>query len=145
RVGIPWLGYSCGVCAFCLAGRENLCAAARFTGYQIPGGYADYTSADARYAFRIPEGYADVDAAPLLCAGLIGYRSYRMAGEAPVLGLYGFGAAAPLVAQVAVAQGRQVFAFTSPGDDEAQAFARSLGCGWAGASTEPPPAPMDAA
>lgn len=145
RVGIPWLGYSCGECAYCLAGRENLCPGARFTGYQIDGGYAEYTVADARYAFKLPVGYDDVEVAPLLCAGLIGYRSYRMAGEGRRVGLYGFGAAAHIIAQVAARQGREVFAFTSPGDGDAQAFARRLGVGWAGASNEPPPEPLDAA
>jgi propanol-preferring alcohol dehydrogenase len=145
RVGIPWLGSSCGQCAYCLDGRENLCPRARFTGYQIDGGYAEYAIADARYAFKLPAGYSDAEAAPLLCAGLIGYRSYRMAGTGQRLGLYGFGAAAHIVAQVAVHQGRQVFAFTSPGDSDAQAFARRLGASWAGASNEPPPEPLDAA
>ncbi|HZR26819.1 MAG TPA: zinc-dependent alcohol dehydrogenase family protein [Vicinamibacterales bacterium] len=145
RVGIPWLGYSCGVCEYCRSGRENLCAEARFTGYTIDGGYADYTVADARYAFKIPDGYSDVDAAPLLCAGLIGYRAYRMAGDAKRLGLYGFGAAAHVIAQVAVFQQREVFAFTSEGDAAAQQLARDLGCAWAGASTETPPSLLDAA
>jgi propanol-preferring alcohol dehydrogenase len=145
RVGVPWLGWTCGSCRYCGSGRENLCPKARFTGCQIDGGYADYTVADARFAFRVPEGYGDVDAAPLLCAGLIGYRSYRMAGEAIRLGLYGFGAAAHLIAQIAVHEGREVYAFTSPGDRAAQRFARSLGCVWAGASTDAPPAPLDAA
>jgi propanol-preferring alcohol dehydrogenase len=145
RVGIPWLGYSCGACEMCRNGRENLCPNARFTGYQIDGGYADYTVADARFVFAIPEQYADIDAAPLLCAGLIGYRAYRMAGDARRLGLYGFGAAAHIIAQVAVHDGREVFAFTSPADAAAQEFARSLGVAWAGASTEAPPEPLDAA
>ncbi len=145
RVGIPWLAYSCGECDYCRSGRENLCRNARFTGYQMDGGYAEYAVADARYAFKLPAGYSDAEAAPLLCAGLIGYRAYRMAGEGARLGLYGFGAAAHLIAQVAIHQGREVSAFTSPGDEEAQAFARSLGCAWAGASTEPPPAALDAA
>jgi propanol-preferring alcohol dehydrogenase len=145
RVGIPWLGYSCGVCAFCRSGRENLCRQARFTGYSIDGGYAEYAVADARYAFRIPDAYGDADAAPLLCAGLIGYRSYRMAGSGRHVGLYGFGAAAHVIAQVAVHERRDVYAFTSPGDDEAQQFARRLGCVWAGASTDAPPDPLDAA
>jgi propanol-preferring alcohol dehydrogenase len=145
RVGIPWLGFTCGTCAQCLAGRENLCPFARFTGYQIDGGYAEYTVADARYVFRIPEIYSDLEAAPLMCAGLIGYRAYKMVGEAKRLGIYGFGAAAHILTQVAVHQGRDVFAFTSPGDSEAQDFARSLGAVWAGASTEPPPSVMDAA
>jgi propanol-preferring alcohol dehydrogenase len=145
RVGIPWLGYSCGECAFCRSGRENLCVTARFTGYHNDGGYAEFAVADAGYAFKMPDGYTDVDAAPLLCAGLIGYRAYRMAGEAHRLGLYGFGAAAHLIAQVAIHDTRDVFAFTKPGDDAAQAFARSVGCAWAGASNEAPPEPLDAA
>jgi len=145
RVGIPWLGYSCGECRFCLAGRENLCVNARFTGYHNDGGYAEYAVADARYAFRIPDRYSDVDAAPLVCAGLIGYRAYRMAGEGRRLGLYGFGAAAHLIAQVAVHDKRDVFAFTKPGDDDAQQLARELGATWAGGSTEAPPEKLDAA
>ncbi len=145
RVGIPWLGYTCGACEYCTTGRENLCRNARFTGYSIDGGYAEYAAADARYAFKLPEGYGDVDAAPLMCAGLIGYRSYRMTGDASRLGLYGFGAAAHLLAQVAVHQGRRVFAFTSPGDAAAQELARDLGCEWAGASNAAPPSPLDAA
>ena len=145
RIGIPWLGYTCGTCRYCRTDRENLCPNARFTGYQIHGGYAEYVVADARYAFKIPDAYDDIHAAPLLCAGLIGYRSYRMAGDAHRLGLYGFGAAAHLIAQVAVHEGRQVYAFTSPGDEAAQLFARRLGCVWAGASTDPPPEPLDAA
>jgi len=145
RVGIPWLGSTCGLCVYCRSGRENLCAQARFTGYQIHGGYAEYTVADARYAFTLPSSYGDREAAPLLCAGLIGYRSYRMAGDARRLGIYGFGAAAHIVAQVAVHDGREVYAFTSPGDEAAQAFARELGARWAGGSNEPPPEPLDAA
>src|SRR5262245_9897497 len=145
RVGIPWLGYSCGRCVYCVSGRENLCVSGRFTGYQIDGGYADYTVADARFAFRLPAEYGDAEAAPLLCAGLIGYRAYRLAGDAPRLGIYGFGAAAHLIAQVAVAQGRKVFAFTRPGDDVGQEFARALGAAWAGASDESPPESLDAA
>jgi propanol-preferring alcohol dehydrogenase len=145
RVGIPWLGYSCDECGYCKSGRENLCVNARFTGYQIDGGYADYAVADARFTFKIPDGYGDAEAAPLLCAGLIGYRAYRMAGDAPRLGIYGFGAAAHIIAQVAVKEGREVFAFTSPDDDEAQQFAVSIGAVWAGASTGPPPEPLDAA
>src|SRR5438874_633075 len=145
RVGIPWLGYSCGVCEYCRSGRENLCPRARFTGYQIDGGYAEYTVADARYTFKLPPGYSDTAAAPLLCAGLIGYRSYRVAGDGRRLGLYGFGAAAHIIVQIAVHDGREVFAFTSPGDDTAQRFARTLGAIWAGPSTDPPPAPLDAA
>src|SRR5262249_26963995 len=127
------------------SGRENLCEAARFTGYQIDGGYADYTVADARFVFRIPDRYGDVEAAPLMCAGLIGYRSYRFAGDARRIGLYGFGAAAHIIAQVAIADGREVFAFTAPGDTAKQAFAPSLGAAWAGASTDAPPSPLDAA
>ena len=145
RVGIPWLGYTCGECEFCRSGRENLCRDARFTGYHLDGGYAEFAVADARYVFKLPTGYSDADAAPLLCAGLIGYRAYRMAGDGKRLGLYGFGAAAHLVAQFATNQGREVHAFTSPGDEKKQDFARSLGCVWAGASNEPPPAPLHAA
>jgi alcohol dehydrogenase, propanol-preferring len=145
RVGIPWLGYTCGHCEFCRSGRENLCRLARFTGYQIDGGYAEYAVADARYVFTLPEAYSDVEAAPLLCAGLIGYRAYRMAGDGRRVGIYGFGAAAHIITQVARHDGRDVFAFTSPGDVAAQAFARSLGAQWAGASTDTPPEPLDAA
>jgi propanol-preferring alcohol dehydrogenase len=145
RVGVPWLGFACGACEYCTSGRENLCPQARFTGHSIDGGFADYASADAQYVFRLPAGYGDPEAAPLLCAGLIGYRSYRMAGAGRRLGLYGFGAAAHIIAQVAIAEGREVYAFTSPGDDETQQFARGLGAAWAGGSTEAPPAPLDAA
>jgi propanol-preferring alcohol dehydrogenase len=145
RVGIPWLGYTCGTCEYCTSGRENLCRRARFTGYQIDGGYAEYAVADARYVFRLPDSYSDVEAAPLLCAGLIGYRAYRMAGDARRVGIYGFGAAAHIIAQVARHDGREVYAFTSPGDVRAQEFARSLGARWAGASIERPPEPLDAA
>jgi propanol-preferring alcohol dehydrogenase len=145
RVGVPWLGWTCDVCEFCRSGRENLCAQARFTGYQIDGGYGEFTVADQRFCFAIPDGYSDIDAAPLLCAGLIGYRSLRMAGEARRLGLYGFGAAAHIIAQVARWQGRQVFAFTSPGDIEAQQFAHDLGAVWAGGSDQPAPEMLDAA
>ena len=145
RVGVPWLGWTCGVCKFCRSGRENLCAQARFTGYQIDGGYGDYTLADQRFCFALPGGYTDMEAAPLLCAGLIGYRSLRMAGEARRLGLYGFGAAAHIIAQVARWQGRAVFAFTSPGDTEAQTFARELGAVWTGGSDRTPPERLDAA
>jgi propanol-preferring alcohol dehydrogenase len=145
RVGVPWLGYTCETCRYCHGNQENLCVSARFTGYQLDGGYADYAVADARFTFPIPAGYGDAEAAPLLCAGLIGYRSYRMAGEGGRIGLYGFGAAAHILAQVAVQEGREVYAFTSPGDDEAQAFARGLGAAWAGSSLEPPPEPLDAA
>ena len=145
RVGVPWLGWSCGRCGYCATGRENLCADARYTGYQQDGGYAEYAIADARYVFPLPGGYDDVHAAPLLCAGLIGYRAYAMAGDARTLGLYGFGAAAHLVAQVALAQGRTVCAFTRPGDRDARAFAKEVGVHWAGGSDETPPAPLDAA
>jgi propanol-preferring alcohol dehydrogenase len=145
RVGVPWLGWTCGACAHCRAGRENLCDEARFTGYQIDGGYADRVVADERYVFALPEGYSDVEAAPLLCAGLIGYRALVKAGEARRLGIYGFGAAAHIVAQVAVWQGREVFAFTRAGDATAQTFARELGAVWAGASEQAPPQPLDAA
>jgi propanol-preferring alcohol dehydrogenase len=145
RVGVPWLGWTCGECEFCRSGRENLCSQARFTGYQIDGGYSEFTIADQRFCFAIPDGYSDIEAAPLLCAGLIGYRSLRMAGDARRLGLYGFGAAAHIIAQVARWQGRQVFAFTSPGDTEAQTFARELGAVWAGGSNQPAPEMLDAA
>jgi len=145
RVGIPWLASTCGRCSFCSSGRENLCGAARFTGFHVDGGYADYALADARYCFALQGGYSDIEAAPLLCAGLIGYRSYRMAGDAERLGLYGFGAAAHLITQVAVADGRRVHALTRPGDDDAQRFARELGAVWAGGSDEMPPEPLDAA
>jgi propanol-preferring alcohol dehydrogenase len=145
RVGVPWLGFTCGACRFCRAGRENLCEQARFTGYQLDGGYADYTVADQRYCFPISGDYSDAEAAPLLCAGLIGYRSLVMAGEAERLGIYGFGAAAHIVAQVARYQGRRVFAFTRPGDTDAQLFARRLGAEWAGPSDAPAPEPLDAA
>jgi propanol-preferring alcohol dehydrogenase len=145
RVGVPWRGWTCGECRFCASGRENLCGEARFTGYQIDGGFAEQAVADARYCFPIPEGYPHEQAAPLLCAGLIGYRSLRMAGDAVRLGLYGFGAAAHIVVQVARHEGRRVFAFTRPGDREAQAFARSLGAEWAADSGETPPEPLDAA
>jgi alcohol dehydrogenase, propanol-preferring len=145
RVGVPWLGFTCGVCEFCRVGRENLCAQARFTGYQIDGGYAEHTVADQRFCFAIPDGYSDVQAAPLLCAGLIGYRALRMAGQAALLGLYGFGAAAHIIVQVARWQGRRVFAFTSPGDTDAQDFARELGAEWAGGSDQAPPELLDAA
>jgi len=145
RVGVPWLGWTCGECGFCRADRENLCDQARFTGYTIDGGYAQFTTADERFCFPLPNHYSDVEAAPLLCAGLIGYRSLRMAGDAPRLGIYGFGAAAHIVAQVACFQGREVFAFTRPGDVAAQDFARRLGAVWAGGSDELPPAKLDAA
>ena len=145
RVGIPWLGWTCGTCDHCRAGRENLCDAARFTGYHLDGGYAQYTLADQRYCFALPDAYSDEQAAPLLCAGLIGYRSLVMAGDARRLGIYGFGAAAHIVAQVARHQGREVYAYTRPGDTDAQRFARSLGAVWAGDSGAPAPEPLDAA
>jgi propanol-preferring alcohol dehydrogenase len=145
RTGVPWLGGSCGACAYCLEGRENLCDAPRFTGYQLDGGFAEYCVADARFCFSLPGGYANLQAAPLLCAGLIGYRALRMCGAARRLGLYGFGAAAHIVLQVARWQGCEVFALTSPGDAQAQAFARQLGAAWAGGSDEAPPEPLDAA
>lgn len=145
RVGVPWLGRTCGHCHYCAHGRENLCDAPLFTGYQRDGGYAQYAIADANYCFALPTDLDDVHAAPLLCAGLIGHRALRFAGDAPVLGIYGFGAAAHLIAQVAVWQGRRVFAFTKPADAEGQAFARALGCAWAGDSTAAPPEPLDAA
>lgn len=145
RVGVPWLGFACGTCERCRAGEENLCPAARFTGYQRDGGYAEYAVADARFCFRLPPAFDDQAAAPLLCAGLIGYRALRLAGQGRRLGLYGFGAAAHILAQVARHQGREVFAFTRPGDAQAQAFARSRGAAWVGDSTQPPPQPLDAA
>ncbi len=145
RVGAAWLGRTCGQCRFCAAGRENLCDDAVFTGYTADGGYAGYMLVDERFAVRIPDRYGDAEAAPLLCAGLIGYRSLVMAGDAERLGIYGFGAAAHIVAQVAVAEGRRVHAFTRPGDAAGQAFARSLGCAWAGGSDRPGPEPLDAA
>ncbi len=145
RVGVPWLGWTDGECRYCLTGRENLCQNARFTGYQIDGGYAEYTLADRRFCFPIPEGYPDLQAAPLLCAGLIGHRSLRFAGDAERLGLYGFGASAHIVAQVAAHEGRRIFALTSPKDEEAQEFARELGAEWAGSSEEAPPEELDAA
>ena len=145
RVGIPWLGWTCGRCTFCLSGRENLCERARFTGYTIDGGYAEYTVADTRFCFRIPDAYDDVAAAPLLCAGLIGYRCLRKVGDARRLGIYGFGAAAHIIAQVARHQNREVFAFTTPGDTTAQEFARRLGAKWAGGSDEAPTEALDGA
>jgi propanol-preferring alcohol dehydrogenase len=149
RVGVPWLGYSCGACTYCARGQENLCPGARYTGYQIDGGYAEYAVADQRYTFPLPEGASDSVLAPLLCAGLIGYRSYRMALDGPGgsehIGLYGFGAAAHIVCQVAVHQGKSVYAFGRPGDPRAQEFARELGAAWAGPSDEPPPRELDAA
>jgi len=145
RVGVPWLGHACGRCRYCAEGRENLCDAPLFTGFTRDGGYASHAIADARFCFPLPDAFDDAHAAPLLCAGLIGYRAYRLAGHAPVLGLYGFGAAAHILAQVALWQGRQVFAFTRSGDAAAQDFARALGCHWAGSSDESPPEPLDAA
>ncbi len=145
RVGIPWLGWTCGTCRFCEAGKENLCETAKFTGYTLDGGYGDYALADQRYCFPIHGDYTDAEAAPLLCAGLIGYRSLRMAGEAARVGLYGFGAAAHIVAQVARYEGRRVFAFVRPGDEDAKDFARTLGAEWAGDSDEAPPEELDAA
>jgi propanol-preferring alcohol dehydrogenase len=145
RVGVPWLGYTCGACRYCASGRENLCDAARFTGYHLDGGYAEYTVADQRYCFAIPREYDDASAAPLLCAGLIGYRSLAMAGDAGRIGIYGFGAAAHIVAQVARHQGRRIFAFTRPGDAEGQRFARELGAEWTGDSTAKPPEELEAA
>jgi len=145
RVGVPWLGFTCGRCALCRSGRENLCPHARFTGYTQDGGFAEQAVADARFAFALPESAQATALAPLLCAGLIGYRAYRMAGDAARLGLYGFGAAAHLLAQVAIQDGRQVFAFTRPGDAATQRFARALGCTWAGGSDARPPEPLDAA
>jgi alcohol dehydrogenase, propanol-preferring len=145
RIGVPWLGHTCGVCPYCRAARENLCDRPLFTGYTRDGGYATHAVADARYAFPLPERMDDAGVAPLLCAGLIGWRSYRMAGEGRALGLYGFGAAAHILAQVAAWQGRRVHAFTRAGDTAAQAFARSLGAVWAGGSDEMPPEPLDAA
>jgi propanol-preferring alcohol dehydrogenase len=145
RVGVPWLGWTCGKCKPCRDGRENLCDAARFTGYQRDGGYAEYAVADARYCFRIPEGFDDVAAAPLLCAGLIGYRTLRLAGAAERVGIYGFGAAAHIVAQVIVHERRRLYAFTRPGDRAGQEFARRMGAVWAGGSDEQPPEALDAA
>jgi len=144
RVGVPWLGWTCGVCGFCRSGRENLCDRARFTGYDIDGGYAELTVADQRFCFALPARYDDVSAAPLLCAGLIGYRALNLAGDGERLGIYGFGAAAHIIAQIAVAQGRRVFAFTRPGDEAAQAFAKELGAIWANGSDQLPPEPLDA-
>jgi alcohol dehydrogenase, propanol-preferring len=146
RVGVPWLGYTCGHCKYCKRGQENLCENAKFTGYTIDGGYAEYTAAYQDYTFNIPEEYGDAEAAPLLCAGLIGYRTYRMAGEIyENLGIYGFGAAAHIIAQIAVHQGKKVYAFTRPGDTDAQKFAKDLGAVWADDSTKKPPVKLDAA
>ena len=144
-VGVPWLGWTDGTCDYCRSGRENLCPQARFTGRDIDGGYAEYAVADARYCFPLPEGFDALDAAPLLCAGLIGYRALRMTGRAHRLGLYGFGSAAHILTQIAAWEGRDVFAFTRSGDEPAQSFARDLGATWAGASEERPPEPLDAA
>jgi propanol-preferring alcohol dehydrogenase len=145
RVGVPWLGWTCGECEYCRSGRENLCGEARFTGYHIDGGYADYALADQRYVFHLPDEYSDVEAAPLLCAGLIGHRSLCMTGDARRLGIYGFGAAAHIVAQVARYEGREIYGFSRPGDAAAQDFARTLGAVWAGGSDEAPPEELDAA
>jgi propanol-preferring alcohol dehydrogenase len=145
RVGVPWLGWTCGTCEYCASGRENLCDQARFTGCHLDGGYAEYVLADERFCLPIPERYGDAEAAPLLCAGLIGFRSYLKCEDARVVGLYGFGAAAHILAQVASAEGRTVFAFTRPGDEAGRKFARQCGARWAGDSTEPPPEPLDAA
>jgi propanol-preferring alcohol dehydrogenase len=145
RIGVPWLGYVDETCRFCRRGLENLCVNARFTGYHLDGGYAEFCVADERFCFALPESYDDGHVAPLLCAGLIGYRALRLAGDAQRVGLYGFGDSAHIIAQVARYQGRRVFAFTSPGDSKKQAFARSLGAEWAGDSTSPPPEPLDAA
>jgi propanol-preferring alcohol dehydrogenase len=145
RVGVPWLGRTCGECRFCTGGRENLCEAARFTGYDLDGGYAEYTVAHSRFVLPMPGSFVDVQAAPLLCAGLIGYRALAMTGDAERVGLFGFGSAAHIVAQLATHQGRRVFAFTRPADTAVQAFARSLGCAWAGGSDEAPPERLDAA
>src|SRR5262245_65266582 len=145
RVGIPWLGWTDGECAYCRSGRENLCDNARFTGYTVDGGYAEFTVADARYCFHLPERYDDVEVAPLLCAGLIGYRSYRKTGDARRLGLYGFGNAAHFIAQIAIYEGREIFAFTRPGDKATQQAARELGAVWSGGSDEMPPEKLDAA
>ena len=144
RVGVPWLGWTCGQCRYCVSGRENLCDRARFTGYDVDGGYAELAVADERFCFPVPDGYPDERSAPLLCAGLIGYRALRLAGDAEALGLYGFGASAHLVCQVAVAQGRRVYAGTRRGDDESQELARSLGAAWAGDASAGPPEELDA-
>lgn len=145
RVGVPWLGFTCGVCFYCRRGQENLCDRARFTGYDLDGGFAEYAAADARFCFPIPASHGDIEAAPLMCAGLIGYRALKMAGESERLGVYGFGAAAHIIAQVAVHQGRQLYAFTRPGDEKAREFALSLGCVWAGDSDKLPETALDAA
>ena len=145
RVGVPWLGWTCGVCAYCTSGRENLCDSAKFTGYTLDGGYAEYVVADARFCFPIPDAYTSEEAAPLLCAGLIGYRAYRMCGDARTLGFYGFGSAAHILAQIARADGRDVYAFTRDGDVVSQEFARSIGVRWAGNAGDAPPEALDAA
>ena len=145
RIGIPWLGWACGECAFCVSGRENLCERARFTGYDIDGGYAESAVVDARFSLPVPDRFDEVQAAPLLCAGLIGFRAHRMAGDARRIGIYGFGGAAHILAQVAVFEDREVYAFTRPGDDVTQAFARDVGATWAGSSDDDPPVPLDAA
>jgi propanol-preferring alcohol dehydrogenase len=145
RVGVPWLGWTCGRCSYCRTGRENLCAQAKFTGYTIDGGYAEYTTADESFCFPIPEAYSNAEAAPLLCAGFIGYRCLRKTGEAKRIGIYGFGAAAHIVTQVAVSEGREIYAFTRSGDSSGQAFARTLGATWAGASPQRPPEQLHAA
>ena len=145
RVGVPWLGRTCQHCRYCLSGKENLCDTVQFTGYDLNGGYAEYAACDDRFCFPIPEAYPDLQAAPLLCAGLIGYRSYKMTGDAQKIGFYGFGAAAHILIQVACYQGKEVYAFTRAGDDRGQEFARSLGAVWAGSSQESPPEPLDAA
>jgi propanol-preferring alcohol dehydrogenase len=145
RVGVPWVGWTCGECSYCRSGRENLCDRARFTGYQLDGGFAEYAAADERFCLPVPDGYPDAQAAPLLCAGLIGYRALRHAADAERLGLYGFGSSAHIVLQVARYEGRRVFAFTRPGDEDGQAFARELGADWAGGSDDVPPEELDAA
>jgi propanol-preferring alcohol dehydrogenase len=145
RVGIPWLGWACGVCDFCRSGRENLCPRARYTGYQINGGYAEYTVADASFCFSLPQNYDDLHVAPLLCAGLIGYRAYRMAGPGKRIGIYGFGAAAHIITQVAIHGGREVYAFVKPGDEHAVRFAQDMGATWAGSSGQAPPRDLDSA
>ena len=145
RVGVPWLGWTCGVCRFCVSGRENLCERAVFTGYTLDGGYAEYAVAHQNYCFALPDGIFDTEVSPLLCAGMIGYRALNIAGDGERLGLYGFGSSAHILCQIAVAQGRRVFAFTQPGDHETQDFARSLGAEWAGGSDQLPPEPLDAA
>lgn len=144
RVGVPWLGYTCGYCKYCMTGKENLCENAMFTGYTIDGGYAEYTAADEKYCFKLPENYNYVDGAPLLCAGLIGYRSYRMTGEPENIGIYGFGGAAHIITQIAAGKGKKIYAFTKKGDKSGQDFAKSLGAVWAGGADEQPPVKLDA-